>query len=375
MNTHLGQFLIGAVMVATVAARASTNELVVDGEHFTVRQITDARFNNSVAFHFYAPKDWHDTSEVTWNLRHIARPATIALKVENPANAEASMVFHPLICGYLPGPRAAQFEGKDTADGLSLHPMQPAPALAWFIQKYRSQYPDLKFIGSRDLPGLPKALHVNFGNNQHGIGVKVTYTLDGKPVEEEFYAVHRYTVVQGEALWGLECVHSFRAAAGTLDQRRNVLAAITKSLAVTPEFARRFAAVHQQLAARYKANEQRTYQQIAAAGRMSAANAAQDDAFLKGVDSTLTASQGSSGGPAGGGGSLTSAGNDREDDYIRGVETLNDPSTGDTSQRSFLQQNHWTDGYGNYRDSNDASYNPNNSEVGNWQQMTPAGDQ
>ena len=59
------------------------------------------------------------------------------------------------------------------------------------------------------------------------------------------------------------------------------------------------------------------------------------------------------------------------DQYIRGVETMNDPVTG-TSQHSLAEQYHWTDGYGNYRNSNDASFNPNHSENGDWQLMTPA---
>ena len=46
------------------------------------------------------------------------------------------------------------------------------------------------------------------------------------------------------------------------------------------------------------------------------------------------------------------------DDYIRGVETVDDPYYG-TSQHSYNEQYHWTDGYGSYRNSNDPTYNPN----------------
>ena len=57
--------------------------------------------------------------------------------------------------------------------------------------------------------------------------------------------------------------------------------------------------------------------------------------------------------------------------YVRGVDTLDDPYYG-TSQLSNQQQFHWTDGFGSYRSTNDASYNPNQSESGNWTPMTPA---
>src|SRR6266851_8490664 len=79
-------------------------------------------------------------------------------------------------------------------------------------------------------------------SNQHGIGVKITYDLNGKPVEEEFYAVHYsidipYDGPQGRTWqinWGLIGVHSFRAPAGTLDRRRPVFAAIAKSFRPNP---------------------------------------------------------------------------------------------------------------------------------------------
>ena len=56
------------------------------------------------------------------------------------------------------------------------------------------------------------------------------------------------------------------------------------------------------------------------------------------------------------------------DDYIRGVETVSDPYYG-TSQQSNNQSFHWTDGYGTYRSSNEATYDPNHTEVGNWTLM------
>jgi hypothetical protein len=372
MKTKTVRLAMGAVLAAAISANVretcGAEGIVVDGEHFTIRQITDEKLNGMVAYHFSAPKGWRDSGHVSWNLMHIQRPQTMSASAENPANAEACYVYEPLICGYLPGPRAAMMEGRDTLDGVSMRPMQPVQALAWFIKKNRGQYPDLKFIGSRDLPDLAKAFHANLATTQHGIGEKVTYTLDGKPFEEEFYAIHYYQVVQGEALWGLGCVHSFRAPAGTLERRRNVFAAIPKSFLMTQEFGQRVAAVQQQLSARYAATMKANAAEVNAARQRSAQLTANENQFLANVDRSLAAQRASSGGSAGG---ATRTGNDAEDDYIRGVETMNDPVTG-TSQHSFLEQYHWTDGYGNYRNSNDASYDPNHAENGNWQLMTPA---
>jgi hypothetical protein len=376
MKTKMVRLAMGAVVAAALSACSRETKaaegIVVDGEHFTMRQITDEKLNGMVAYHFSAPKGWRDSGQIHWNLMHIIRPQTMSAAAENPANAEACYVFEPLTCGYLPGPRAAMMEGRDTADGIAMRPMQPVPALAWFIKKNRGQYPDLKFVGSRDLPDLAKAFHVNLATTQNGIGEKVTYTLDGKLVEEEFYAIYYYQVVQREALWGLGCVHSFRAPAGTLERRRNVFAAIPKSFLMTQEFGQRVAAVKQQLSARYAATMRADAAEVNAARQRSAQLTASENQFLANVDRNLAAQRAASAAATGGsGGGSTRTGNDAQDDYIRGVETMNDPDTG-TSQHSFLEQYHWTDGYGNYRNSNDASYDPNHAENGNWQLMTPA---
>ena len=58
---------------------------------------------------------------------------------------------------------------------------------------------------------------------------------------------------------------------------------------------------------------------------------------------------------------------DHWDDLIRGVDTVNDPSTGGTTQLSNLGQYHFTDGFGNYRTTDDPNYTPEKAgEVGSW---------
>ena len=56
-----------------------------------------------------------------------------------------------------------------------------------------------------------------------------------------------------------------------------------------------------------------------------------------------------------------------------GTTRLEDPYWG-TSERDSSYSHHWTDGQGNYRASNDASFNPNVGAGGGatWQRMGPA---
>jgi hypothetical protein len=60
-------------------------------------------------------------------------------------------------------------------------------------------------------------------------------------------------------------------------------------------------------------------------------------------------------------------------DVIRGVDTVNDPSNGGTTQVSNLGQYHFTDRFGNCRTTDDLNYTPEKAgEVGSWQLMTAA---
>ncbi len=355
-------------MADRARAQSSNDLMVVDGERFTVRQVTDSKFSGQVDFYFGAPKEWKDESRTYWNLQDFKNTATFAITIENPANSEKFFWYRKLACNWLPGPNAQAREGQEGVDGVVMRPMQPVQALEYLIKQYRSKYPDLKFIGSQDLPGLIKAYGIKSGNQQHGIGEKVSYSLDGKPVEEEFYAVHYYSQVNGESIWGLAAIHSFRAPPGTLDKRRNVFAAIAKSIRPTRAFAERRDSIHQQQVGAYKAHEKATYDSIARGKELAAEGKASEDRFDANLDAGLAQNAAAR---ANASGATARSGNDKEDDYIRDVETVNDPNTG-TTQRSILQENHWTDGYGNYRDSNDPNYDPNKGEVGQWTQMTPA---
>jgi hypothetical protein len=223
-------------------------------------------------------------------------------------------------------------------------------------------------------------------NNQKltGISIKVTYERNGHPVEEEFYAIPYsvkipYDGPQGRSWqtnWGLAWLHSFRAALGTLDKRRAVFATVMKSHRPNPAWQKRRDAITALLADQFNRQFKAGYDQIAAAGRLSRQISANSDAFLASVDRQLAASRNSGGGSSGGaegdasGGSSRSA-NDNFDDYIRGVDTVQDAYWG-TSQHSLLEKYHWTDGYGNYRNSNDPNYDPNKGENGNWQLMPAA---
>jgi hypothetical protein len=348
--------------------------LVVGGERFTVRQVVDHRLHDAVAFRFSVPEEWRDSSQVYWEFGNINMPMTIAVKAESPANEEAFFLYEPQQFFTIQPDGGFYRDGYTACKVTKMRPTSPAQALASFIQRSRGQVSNLKFVGNKDLPDLPKSLQANFATNQRGVAVKVTYQINGKDVEEEYYAVYfLQNIPAGKVTqinWGLGALHSFRAPVGMLERRREVYCAITKSMRIDPDYAQRAYAIKKQLIAIYQRNMKANLDSIKAAGELSKHMAANSDAFLASVDRSLVAGRNPSGvssGASAGGGEARSA-TDKQDDYIRGVGTVSDPLYG-TSQHSLTEQYHWTDGYGNYRNSNDGTYDPNKHENGDWQLM------
>jgi hypothetical protein len=296
-----------------------------------------------------------------------------ATSVENPANDEAFYLFPTVDLFWLRPVTNFYRPGQNVGGLLYAAPMRPDATLMAFIQQVRGSFPGFHVDGRKDLPELPAALRLSPSPNQRGVGIKVSYDFEGRPIDEEFYAVYYsvdipYDGPQGrtwQTNWGLRALHSFRGPRGTLDKRRPVFAAIAKSFRPNPAWQQRLAAVNAYLAEQFNRQLQAGYDQIAAAGRLSRQISANNDAMLASIDSRLQASRASSNAGAG-----TRGPAEKFDDYVRGVDTTDDPYYG-TSQHSSNDTYHWTDGYGTYRNSSDANYNPNQNENGNWQLMQP----
>ena len=226
------------------------------------------------------------------------------------------------------------------------------------------------------MPDLPKAVHSPPSQNQKGVGLKVTYEIHGKPVEEEFYGVFDFINIpydgpQGRTWqinWGITALHSFRAPEGMLEKRLPVFTATMKSFKPNPAWQERVKAVNAYLAEEFNQQLKAGYDRIAAAGRLSKQISANNDAMLARIDKQLAASQ--TGRKQTGTEAEPRTSTDRFDDYVRGVETVDDPYWG-TTQRSVTEEYHWTDGYGSYKDSNDPTYDPNKQERTAWQLMQP----
>jgi hypothetical protein len=353
-------------------ASSADGTLTVAGEHFTVRRVIDHQQNDLVAEVFQAPQSWTDRSDVRWNPQFASSPVNVVVSVENPANQEGLFIYPAMDFIAIPG---VSRQGQARTGQTWASPMPPAQALSVYVQQARGSLPQFHVVGSRDAPGLPELREMDASQHPYGVTMRVAYELQGKPMEEDFYAAYHLANVcsnvpgSGRACetdWGLYAPHSFRAPAGTLDRRVAVFAAIQSSFRQNPAWAQRAGGVRAQLMAQVTHSIDARADQLREAKARTAQIVANSNASLAASDRRTMAIR--SGGSGSEGGSAGRSSADKADDNIRGVTTLDDPNGG-TTQRSNSQQYHWTDGNGNYRDSNDPSYNPNNTENGSWHIM------
>jgi hypothetical protein len=386
-------------MAAPVAGEPSN----VAGEKFVRCVIGDPAHGNMTVATIRLPEKWKLDSKVEWHYDWIENPIRSSARAMNPDNSEAFFLYPllrfesievaPQYRQYVRGKQSQPGERMSTG-AISMPVQPPLQALAMFIKQVRPDAVNFKWIGQQDLPGLAQALKLDPLPNDHGVGIKIGYDLNGQAVEEAFFGV--YYVSQGgngsksvgqvqmganmikQANWGFRGLQSFRAPAGTLDKRMPVFCLIAKSMTINPEWGQMSLKIQGEILAAFNQKVQQGYDQIRAGqaamaqmqARESALNAsvAKQDAALRGPgfdDSWLRTSSG------GGGGAAARSNADHFSDNIRGVDTLNDPSTGGTIQLSNEGRYHFTDGFGNYRTSDDPNYTPEKAgAVGSWTAMT-----
>ena len=391
---------------APKTSMATGAPVTILGEHFIQRAVVDTQQGGMTAATVHVPENWHFESKIEWHYDWVGYPVNPSWHAENPANAEAYFQYESwqLLDLYV-APRWRQYvKQPKLGDRLFSGPIYMSPVvpplqtMTAFIKSVRGDVANLKWLGQQDLPDLAKVLRLPASPNQHGVAIKIGYDLDGKPVEEAFFGVYFMNRAGSAAVqaghqsmganemietdWGLQGLQSFRAPAGTLDKRMPVYCLIAKSVQVDPKWARRHAAILATLTQMFNENLKRGWDQIRAADAMMDQIVKQNTQFLANVgrqEQAMMSSGGSvdsflrsDGSGGGGGGGRTSS--DNVSDLIRGVDTMNDPSTGGTKQLDYSGgSNHFTDGFGNYRTYDDPNATPENQgENGSWQRMTPA---
>lgn len=349
---------------------------VAGEEKMKVNWVMDPETNMPV-YGFHAPADWQFGSEVKWNLANSSVPVVMGSAAADAGKGERIQFMPDVVCYWLTGDAAINPGGMNLGM-INLAPMPPEQALAQAVTTmFRSDVADFRITGVRMVPGLAVALKQPPTAGK-GVGMRAEYTLNGIPVEEEFYALYSLgkATLRGEAgvttqtTWGLQSLHGFTAPRGKLDQRRSFFTYMVRSVHINPAWMKFFAGVKQQLNADFArriAENRAEREQIMARSR---ALAAQNDAFRANIMARHRAAMDSGSHDRFIAGIHESTAHDRVIDSIHEVETFHDPMHG-TSQHAYAKQ-HWTDGWGNYILSDDVTHDPNIGSKIEWKPMERA---
>jgi hypothetical protein len=355
--------LVGAVLAAAGCSRR-LNPFA--GTKFRVQEVVDAPQGGLVAFRFAVPQDWKASGHIEWHYNDLYTPMRAFARAQAP-DGSAWIETYPFELFYWLDPRwdNAKQRGAGSVGGIH-HPnisIQDAMRL-YVIAKYRGKEKNLKILGWRPVKNLAAALGQPSVTGE-GVDFRIRYDTAAGPVDEEFFGLMTPVVTipyhgpQGttyEYHHNLGFVHSLGARNGKLESVRPILGYIAHSFVYDKVWQQHQEAVMKQLSDAFNQNLAAGYARIAAAGRLSRAISANNDAMIKSMDAQRAASATRSSSQADAG--IAAAEN--FDHYIRDTEMVED-SSGKQSEVTSSYSYHWTDGFGTFVHSNDPNFDPNNT--------------
>ena len=332
-----------------------------------------------------APKGGRSSPTSQWNLDNNVVPVVLGAALTDPEETRRLQFFPDLTCYWLTGDAALNHPGQWNMGMLNVAPMDAKAALAEAVtQIYQSEIPGFRITGVREVPGLPEALGQS-GPHVTGVGLRAVFPWEGKPMEEEVYALHVISsaTMRGEAgvttqtTWGLTSVHAFITEEGELERQRSMFTYMVRSGTPNPAWVSLHLGVKQQLDAQFQQNlidNRRAREAIMAQSRALAAEndafranilqrhrAAMDttahDSFISGIHSGDAASPG---------------GRSSQDKYVDSIhdrETFHDASTVTGTSEHGYADHHWSDGWGNTIHTDNPNVDPNIGSTVQWEEL------
>jgi len=369
--------------VGQPASTAASRTAQFADVHFRTYAVVDKQQGGMVAGTFGVPADWTALSDVTWDKSAVGLPVRMSARLSAPDGSAWVESFPTELFDWIQPEYQRTRPGTRNFGMISYPHINVQTAMKQFvIARYRGKVQDLQIVGYRAIPNLASALGKPALKGD-SLAARIRYKAAGHTVDEELFgllavdnpvASHSPVGTVYEHHRVLAYIHSMGAWDGKLDGLHPLLGFIAASFNPNPAWQATVAEVSRQIGERFNRQLAKGYREIAAAGARSRQISANNDAFLARMDAQRVASNRASEqqrqAASRASGAMDKA-NDDFDQYIRGTERMADPYWG-TSERSYNSQYHWTDGYGNYQDSNDATFDPNKHSNVNWQQMQPA---
>jgi hypothetical protein len=333
------------------------------GETLRLRRlsVTDPMMGGDEAFSMLVPADWRVEGGVVWR-PELATLAYTAMRIASPRGPDQLEVLPNIPFTW----NEAGYWGFGPGSlYLGMYVQQPI----WDAQQYVQavvlpqfrQGLGARIVGRQELPDIARitAAAVQEPGAQKRViaeRVRIEYVEGDRPIEEDIYCILVFTqtpMAPGITMWGTDRLLGFRAEKGKLDAQAPLLLAMTSSVRINPAWMSKYLQVQQMWV-------QNQMQAIRSAGELSRYLARTSDEIS---DMSMRAWE------------ERQASQDRMSrefsEYIRGVETYDDPVAGRDVQLPSAYNEAWVSANGEYILSNDPNFNPNVGSNQSWERMKP----
>jgi hypothetical protein len=338
---------------------------------FKTASIIDQQGTGIEAFHVLVPSDWTVEGGVRWVLDRPGSPADAGFRATSPDSSEVfelfpnqNFVWTDNLMTRSMFPVGSRYFGTEVRPPESVLQALDDVVLA----RFRPGVPDLQVITREEVPSFGQAVAAaqqpepGAYKRASGAKTRITYTLGGVPVEEEFWgAVETVSFTLPGAfgsstttMWTASYLFACRAPRGRLDTDARLFQTIASSIKVNPVWFNKYIQLIETLA-------QRQIQQIRAVGEISRMMAQTSDEISASRMQTWEANQ---------------AARDRSSEafsqYMRGVDAYSDPNTGGTVELPSGYTQAWSNPLGEYVMTESLDFNPNIGSNQTWTPLTPA---
>lgn len=321
------------------------------------------------AFRLLIPKGWQAEGAVTWSANP-ALPAQSQFRFFNPNGAEQLELF-PTQSYFWTNNQVALRTNPPGTLRFGTLVAQPVDLHFAFnnvlLPAFRRNVGNLQFIERNKVPELEQLARgeptPGLNASAEGGKIRMKYLENGKPMEEEMFAVvsQFVTFLPGSYLtgryfinyWYIDYIFSFKARKGKLDSKSKIFQTMIFSFKINPHWFAKVVNTKEQMV-------QRISRGIKATGHIGD--------IIRQAGSDMRADQQSDW-------ERRQRVNERivrnYSDNIRGVQRYNDPFSGKEVELPSKYGHAWANNSGEYIVTDSPSYNPNIGSNLNWQQIEP----
>jgi len=357
------------MLVLTILAGLIAGQVLADSAlRFHKYSCQDRSGLQTEAFSLLIPAQWSFDGGIAWNTANPVSPAMVAFKVTSPDKRQA-LEFFPNRKFYWTDDASVQAMFPPGSEYIGSEVCPPMSAEDYvrniIIPRYRPGIAGLAEIESGPLPDFARDLSEEIRTQQgletftDGARVAVTYSENGRSVEEEFYVIilgwafstpTMYGAVS-HYQWSAEYQFSFKTEKGRMTRSARIFQTMINSFRINPDWFNRYVQLVDYLA-------QNQVQQIQNIGQISNMISRTSNDISDMMMDSYNRRQ-----------AVYDRMGDRFSQSTRGVDSYYDPTESRAVELPTGYDNAWSNGLGEYIVSDQADFDPNRDSGVNWQRL------